>query len=82
MIGDNPVFGYRVQGPAFDVAFQRALRTYPLLANTTRLTIHRPGMISCPDAAAVLPLEAAQAELQWFRKLDGFTVIVTAGKSI
>ncbi|OWA54839.1 hypothetical protein BV898_19232 [Hypsibius exemplaris] len=44
IIGDNPIYGYYAQSPAYDMALARALRTFPhTLSQVRRLSVYKPG---------------------------------------
>ncbi|OWA54921.1 hypothetical protein BV898_19309 [Hypsibius exemplaris] len=83
IIGDNPGYGYFAQSPAYDVALARALRTFPTsLSQVRRLSVYKPGIYSCPEAAALMPILAMEVD-QLIRNNPGdFTVLITPGCSL
>ncbi|XP_055331243.1 atrial natriuretic peptide receptor 1-like [Paramacrobiotus metropolitanus] len=51
IVGDNPSSGIQLTGPAFDVAFADASARFGgILDNITRVTVYRPGALSCAGA--------------------------------
>jgi hypothetical protein len=79
IMDDNPVYGYPAQGPAFEVAFLHAMKKYPhSFQNASGTKIHEPGIRSCADAAALMPIAAAEVQAS-IEILEGFTVLIVTG---
>ena len=82
IIGDNPVYGYSVVSPAFDVAFARALALFPDTFadnNISMHTVYEPGGYSCAEAEALMPILAAKVQDTIYR-LGGFNILVSPGE--
>ncbi|OQV12338.1 hypothetical protein BV898_13366 [Hypsibius exemplaris] len=83
IVGDNPVYGYFIQSPDYDVALARALRTFPTtLSQVKRLSVYKPGTYSCPEAAALMPILAMEVDQLIRDNPRDFTVLITPGCSL
>ncbi|OWA54611.1 hypothetical protein BV898_19010 [Hypsibius exemplaris] len=80
IIGDNPIYGYYAQSPAYDVALARALRMFPTtLSQVRRLSVYKPGNYSCPEAAALMPILAMEVDQLIRDNPRDFTVLISPG---
>jgi hypothetical protein len=81
IIGDNPIYGYFAQNPAYDVAFGHLEEKYPsLMKQTRRFLIYKPGLFACNDAAAMIYSVAGELD-KLLRELTGFSILVSPGCS-
>lgn len=82
IIGDSPAYGYYVQAPAYEASFESLRLTYPeLLGKINRHTFHKPGLYSCAEAAAMMPVISGELDVL-IRRLNGSTILISPGCSL
>lgn len=80
IIGENPLYGYVSSGAAYDVAYEKVRTIYPhLFVNATRYMIHKPGIYSCVDSAALMYSVAGEVSAL-LDTLVGFNIILCPGR--
>ncbi|XP_055357694.1 atrial natriuretic peptide receptor 1-like [Paramacrobiotus metropolitanus] len=83
IIGNNPIYGFYAQQPAYDIAYTELKKQYPLVFeryNLIRHLIYENGSYICDNAEAKMFTVAGELD-RLIRELDGFTILLSPGCS-